>query len=923
MSKHKALYAQKDAYRSAEGILSLMLQGKQSEEGFAEFQAVLAERRESTRWSLFHSVLQTPTQLSAPLQAELRRVRNDILRPSAVSKDLLVKLELSLSDSLSQSDSLSSQPLLGRLAELNTYEREAQELSVEELEARINDLQDKLAKVESELLALQPEIMREDLALSFALRVRCALDVAKGIRVMHSCSPPMAHNDIRSPNVFLVTLEDSAPIHAKLADFGLAREAIGNLHLKLAAWQWLAPEVIAGTAGFNIEADIYSFGIVMWELISGAGLNIPFAEFLSQKEIQIRQAILKENLRPTILEYTQKSFEQDPMFEPYTRLLYRCLCTAVRDRPTAHEVCAELHHILGIPDPDAHRYIPAVQGPRFELTHRTTLAILDTTPRVSGWTCSRCGKTNERSPEGFLPTHCRSCSMAQPPSRSTPTAIALGRASLYVGLKAGQVQAYARDHLNRDLGPKYARPRPDSSPLLFSFPSNRPVLRLFTLGRTLWAISQAFELVVLNHQHQRLLTTTLPGPVTSVAQTTTRVFLAVSQSVPGEARSWIYVYTTHESRLELQTLDYQGFITDLLVTDTELYVAAETVSVYSLAEFPPDTPPLQPLRSHKLPQGKYFTRMLALTPRHLAVLYDPFNLAILDAQGFERLASIALNQGVRSLEPLPDGTLLILTRTELHYLPLLAPAPVAIPLPSGEYSQHLLQRGIAHTFDLWLTDQASAQIVQYHIADTLRPERETAGDLPQHWDQTDLPVVELGPAWLETLSGLLSNAPSLLLQSVSRLQVPSLYRLYTSARTELLTRPRPPRPLRQPPLTWHSWASDLGLAGLGALNEVYLLLPYEEPSQVASTGLTPTSGPLGEGFYLYDALPGLARTTLLVVRVLLGAAAYVRPGQAAPPGVDSVVCSTDGPGQSKIYFIQNSARLYPEFILECTRTIPW
>lgn len=59
----------------------------------------------------------------------------------------------------------------------------------------------------------------------------------------------------------------------KVADFGLSRlqaAACGEpLTAELGTWQWMAPEVVAPWdqrgAVYTEKADVYSFGIVMWE----------------------------------------------------------------------------------------------------------------------------------------------------------------------------------------------------------------------------------------------------------------------------------------------------------------------------------------------------------------------------------------------------------------------------------------------------------------------------------------------------------------------------------------------------------------------------------------------------------------------------------------------------------------------------------
>jgi len=59
----------------------------------------------------------------------------------------------------------------------------------------------------------------------------------------------------------------------KVADFGLSRLQAAScgepLTAELGTWQWMAPEVVAPWdkrgAVYTEKADVYSFGIVMWE----------------------------------------------------------------------------------------------------------------------------------------------------------------------------------------------------------------------------------------------------------------------------------------------------------------------------------------------------------------------------------------------------------------------------------------------------------------------------------------------------------------------------------------------------------------------------------------------------------------------------------------------------------------------------------
>lgn len=90
------------------------------------------------------------------------------------------------------------------------------------------------------------------------------LDAAKGLRYLHSLSPPQAHFDIKITNILVS--EDNV---AKIADVGMSK------HVMLTATTpkgftpaYAPPEIMLGERA-NEKADIYSFGVVMLELLVG------------------------------------------------------------------------------------------------------------------------------------------------------------------------------------------------------------------------------------------------------------------------------------------------------------------------------------------------------------------------------------------------------------------------------------------------------------------------------------------------------------------------------------------------------------------------------------------------------------------------------------------------------------------------------
>ncbi|XP_052171313.1 receptor-like serine/threonine-protein kinase ALE2 [Diospyros lotus] len=104
--------------------------------------------------------------------------------------------------------------------------------------------------------------------LEWETRLKIALGAARGLAYLHEDSNPrVIHRDFKASNILLE--EDFTP---KVSDFGLAREATeGSQHVStrvMGTFGYVAPEY-AMTGHLLVKSDVYSYGVVLLELLSG------------------------------------------------------------------------------------------------------------------------------------------------------------------------------------------------------------------------------------------------------------------------------------------------------------------------------------------------------------------------------------------------------------------------------------------------------------------------------------------------------------------------------------------------------------------------------------------------------------------------------------------------------------------------------
>ncbi|EPS57281.1 protein kinase 1, partial [Genlisea aurea] len=106
-------------------------------------------------------------------------------------------------------------------------------------------------------------------ALDWNRRMKIVAGAAMGLEYLHhQMNPPVIYRDLKCSNILL-----DGDYHPKLSDFGLAKEGPsgGRTHVStrvMGTYGYCAPDY-AMTGQLNFKSDIYSFGVVLLEMITG------------------------------------------------------------------------------------------------------------------------------------------------------------------------------------------------------------------------------------------------------------------------------------------------------------------------------------------------------------------------------------------------------------------------------------------------------------------------------------------------------------------------------------------------------------------------------------------------------------------------------------------------------------------------------
>ncbi|XP_059282686.1 probable serine/threonine-protein kinase PIX13 [Lycium ferocissimum] len=184
--------------------------------------------------------------------------------------------------------------------------------------------------------------------LSWDLRLKIAIGAARGLAFLHTSEKKVIYRDFKASNILL-----DGNYNAKISDFGLAKlgPSGGNSHVTtrvMGTYGYAAPEYVE-TGHLYIKSDVYGFGVVLLEMLTGL-------RSLDTKRPSGRQKLVEWVKRMLSNKRKLKSIMDIHMAGQYSskaamlaaQITLKCLEGDPKNRPSMKEVMDVLEQIEAI-----------------------------------------------------------------------------------------------------------------------------------------------------------------------------------------------------------------------------------------------------------------------------------------------------------------------------------------------------------------------------------------------------------------------------------------------------------------------------------------------------------------------------------------------------------------------------------------------
>ncbi|KAL2341265.1 hypothetical protein Fmac_009205 [Flemingia macrophylla] len=182
--------------------------------------------------------------------------------------------------------------------------------------------------------------------LDWKIRMKVAEGAARGLEYLHnSANPPIIYRDFKSSNILL-----DENFNPKLSDFGLAKivpiegDELVSTRV-MGTFGYCAPEY-AATGHLSVKSDIYSFGVVFLEIITGRRVFDTGRATEEQNLIDWAQPLLNDRTKFTLMAdpLLKGMFPVKGLFQALA-VAAMCLQEEADTRPYMDDVVTAISHL--------------------------------------------------------------------------------------------------------------------------------------------------------------------------------------------------------------------------------------------------------------------------------------------------------------------------------------------------------------------------------------------------------------------------------------------------------------------------------------------------------------------------------------------------------------------------------------------------
>uniref|UniRef100_A0A1I7U3F1 Protein kinase domain-containing protein n=1 Tax=Caenorhabditis tropicalis TaxID=1561998 RepID=A0A1I7U3F1_9PELO len=165
---------------------------------------------------------------------------------------------------------------------------------------------------------------------SFDFVVKWASQIANGIQYLHyDAVDTIIHRDLKSKNVVL-----DKNLVCKICDFGTSKDLTHSCTAP--SWggtaAWMSPEMILQSEGLTTATDVWSYGVVLWEILSK---EVPYKDY---SEFKIFTLITQSGITLAI---------PPSCPTPLKQLMNNCWKMTPKDRTNMRQIQGELNRLVG------------------------------------------------------------------------------------------------------------------------------------------------------------------------------------------------------------------------------------------------------------------------------------------------------------------------------------------------------------------------------------------------------------------------------------------------------------------------------------------------------------------------------------------------------------------------------------------------